>query len=133
LAELGLVGDSRNFENILAFFLLRLRLNELVFGFWVLKLSKLLSCTICSLFDTIAFIESVLATRDSSSELGMETIGARPARSDMGVAMKGERESRIMPVLASIGAAGNGEAPANGSSNIGVSLIRRRLRVLRRS
>ena len=128
-----MVGDSRNFESILAFFLLRLRLNELVFGFWVLKLSKLLSCTICSLFDTIAFIESVLATRDSSSELGMETIGARPARSGMGGTINGDCESRIMRVFASIGAAGNGEAPANGSSNIGVSLIRRRLRVLRRS
>jgi hypothetical protein len=72
LAELGLVGVSRNFENILALFLLRFRLNELVFEFWALKLSKPLSCAM--LFDTIAFIESVFATRDSSNELGIETI-----------------------------------------------------------
>ena len=97
-----------------------------------LKLSKLLSCRICSLFDTIAFIVSVLATRDSSNELGIETIGARPARSDMGGAANGDCESRIMRVVASLGAAGIGETPTNGTSKFGISLICR-LRVLRRS
>ncbi len=132
MAALGLVGVSRIFENILAFFRLMFRLNELVFEFWALKLSKPLSCAICSLFDTIAFIESVLATRDSSNELGIETIWARPARSDVGGAIGGDCDSRLMRVFASLGAAGIGETPANGSSNIGVLLIRR-LRDLRRS
>ena len=103
-----------------------------MFGFWGLKLSKPLLCAICSLFDVLAFIESVLATRDSSNELGIETIGARPARSDMGGATHGDCESRVLRVVASLGAEGIGETSANGRSNFGVSL-NRRLRVLRRS
>ncbi len=77
LSERGLVGveSGLSFEFILALFLLRLRLDELVFEFTCgLKLSKLLSCRLCSLFDIIAVMETVFATRDSSNELGIEII-----------------------------------------------------------
>ncbi len=77
LAERCLVGveSGLSFEFILALFLLRLRLAELLFELtWGLKLSKLLSCRLCSLFEIITVMETVFATRDSSTELGIEII-----------------------------------------------------------
>ncbi len=77
LSERGLVGveSGLSFEFILALLLLRFRLDELVFEFtFGLKLSKLLSCRLCCLFDIISVMETVFATRDSSNELGIEII-----------------------------------------------------------
>ncbi len=50
----------------------------------------------------------------------------------MGGAANGDCGSRNLRVVASLGAAGIGETPTNGTSNCGISLICR-LRVLRRS
>ncbi len=68
-------------------------------------------------------MEAVLATRDSSNELGIETIGAHPMPSGTDGAAAGEFWSRNLRDAASVGAADVDETPTKGMSALGRSLI----------
>jgi hypothetical protein len=89
------VDAGLSFRYFLAAFLLRLRLaDSLSVLAWGLKLSRRSTLYSFFLSESIAVKEAAFATRDSRTELGINTICARPTQLDMGGAVAGELWSR---------------------------------------